>query len=65
MTIKTTYSNNAIKNNLVMIKEDNSYVMVGDFDLADEDLWDMADGFDVDGWHIVDLEAMARAEALA
>ena len=48
-----TYSRIENPYDLIIIKLDKSYAAVGDFEIGDIELWDMADQLEVEGWNIV------------
>ena len=48
-----TYSNNNNPHDLVLIKSDDSFVIVGESEVTDEDLIKMTDWEDVKGWTAV------------
>ena len=50
MTTMVTYSNKTNPFDLVLIKSDNSFVIVGDTEPSDVDLQNMVDWLEVDGW---------------
>jgi hypothetical protein len=50
MTTAITYSNNSNPMDLVLIKEDDSFVIVGDHNPSDNILLAMVDYQDVDGY---------------
>jgi len=49
-TTMVTYSNKLNPFDQVLIKADNSFVIVGDTDVSDEDLITMTNWEDVKGW---------------
>ena len=50
MTTQITYSNNNNPMDLVLIKEDDSFVIIGDHDPSDETLIKMVDYQDIEGY---------------
>jgi hypothetical protein len=50
MKTEFTYINNENNFDLVLIKEDDSFVIVGNTDVSDSDLAKMVDWEDVAGW---------------
>ena len=49
-SVMVTYSNNENNFNSVLIKSDDSFVIVGDADVSDSDLLKMVNWEDVEGW---------------
>lgn len=50
MTTMVTYSNKANPFDLVLIKSDDTFVIVGDTNVSDSDLSKMVNWEDVNGW---------------
>ena len=50
MTTQITYSNNSNPMDLVLIKEDDSFVIIGDHEPSDETLIKMVDYQDIEGY---------------